>query len=1429
MGSSIVWPPYCAQMDCTMALLGDGVSFFFMVILMGRMHGLLQRPRATQGNLQRQCTTIKYIFAVALVFFHLAFLLVKLLLHLDPPPSEALGATIHVFLWASYAAILAHSPHRGESSLVRVGLVLEAVGAVVHLHDPSTLPSALFCCIDAVTFLVGVLALAPSTPRYVVSHDSKSPFDNSSFLSRLLYAWIAPFISLGLKRRFEMADVPPLPASDRPAGHTFQVALLQERRHSSSSFLRLLTRLYGREVLGFGLWSLVNKLLGLLSPFLIKEFLDWSASTKPVSSTGFILAGCISLQAILSALSGSQYGLAWTRFDLRLRAGLMSAIYGRTLELSLDERNRIGMGKITNYISVDLGRLVGMPGGVFDMVLIPLEIIIALVLLSREVSYAFVAGLVVLAVMLPLQTWLGNQLQVITRDMLQYRDERVELSSETLKGIRVLKLLAWTDHFLKKMAVSRKLEMGRLGSRKYLDALCVVFWASTPVIVQSSVFLTVIYSGHDLTAANAFVAIALLDRLIYPINYFPWIINGFLEARVSALRIREFLFSPIHTPPLPRPSSVSLWHQCTFAWQHSNDDDDGDDAGPTTALLAQDSLQFQCHLDHFQLDAGQMLVLVGATGAGKTSMLLALLGEMPLVRGQRIGSPRVISYAPQVPWLYAASIRENITMEPDETLLADAARYRQVLAACALDHDLEQHPNGDLTILSDQGTNLSGGQRARLGLARALYQRADIYLFDDVVSSLDSTTAAHVLRAAFLLVPAQATIVLATHAIHQLENLARPYSVIVIDHGRPVEVGSFAELAGNESSRFATMLAAAGGSIGATGADAIEDAGEPVAPDLPDNDVHEEHRESGVIKAWMWWHYLKSMGLCVLAMLIFSVVVMQLSRNGLDYWIASYVSSHAISPMAFAHGLLVITAVNIVAVTARSFLFAYGGLRAAKFLYRRLVRRLFHATLAFFDVTPLGRILNRLSGDTYGVDESLPFILNIFLKDLADVTGTLVILLLSNPIVFLLLVPLAFVYHALQEWYRPTSRHMKRLDAVAQSPLVATFQATLDGLVIVRGLQQETKWFGRYLLQLDTAQRVSFLGSTTGAWFGLRLDALGIVLTSFVGLYAAVQCHVGHPVPSGVLGLTLIYALPVVGKCNAILGSFVATEQNMVSVERVQEYSAVPIEADDDDVIRPNDHLVHWPPQGHVTLTNVSVRYNAGVWTGLGKGDVLGVAALHGITCHIAAKEKIGICGRTGAGKSSLLHCLFRVVPYSGRVVIDGVDISSMSLNALRASLCFVPQEAMLFKGSVRANIDPLDVHGDAAIWTALEHCCLKHVVEALPLQLMEPLSGDTKLSRGQAQLLCICRAMLRQSKLVCVDEATASIDHATEQLVKTTMSHVFKDATVLTVAHRMHTIMDSDRVMVLDEGKLVEFDTPSTLCAIPDGFFATLVDRASS
>lgn len=1252
-----------------------------------------------------------------------------------------------------------------------------------------------------------------STDQDVPKGQASSPYDRAGFLSRISYYWVSRHIDLGKQRRLELSDVPELPKCDSTAtaARAFKQAFNQEfrRNPANPSFLRICVRLYGWEVGMFALWSTLNKAIGLGSPYLIKLFLDWSDETRPLLVTGYYLAGAMVLRSVLAAVSGTQYSLAWTRFDIRVRAGLVSAIYDRTLSLSSTAKRQYGIGRITNLISVDVGRVVGMPNTIFDIFLIPGEIAVALLLLSKEVSYAFVAGLAVLAVMLPIQTVLGGKIQNVTRQMLQFRDERVNLTAECLKSIKTLKLLAWIDCFMLKMDLYRQLEMGRLTVRKYLDALCVFFWASTPAIVQSSVFATVIFTGHDITAANAFTAISLLDRLIFPMNYFPWIINGFLEARVSALRIREFLFASGRDQKFTRPSILPPWklstdtqeallpfkrttlqaESCTFAWNGSSEDEQ-DSHDVDQPLLGDSGVRFTLQVDQIALKGDVNYVVCGPVGAGKSSLLLAFLGEMPLESGKISLLRSRASYAPQTPWLFRVSVRQNITLceEADTGRGYDVELYQQILRACELHKDLVQRRDHDLAQVSENGSNFSGGQKIRINLARALYQRTKLYLLDDPFSGLDTNTAKQVIHNCFGsrgtdrkgVFPEGSTVVVVTHSIHLLPVLPTDVEVIVMENGTIAETGRFDELnADGSKSRLKTMVAmvdehamlpddeSVSTDVG-NGKEGDENATKEEAKDREEESTEkendEEHREHGLVDFHVWKLYANSVGKILTVAILLSVTVMQVSRNGLDWWIAVYTNKHSVSPTRFADVLLWITAVNCISVFFRSFLFAFGGLQAAKSIYSTLATKVFGTSLSFFDSTPVGQILNRLSGDTYAVDESLPFIINLFLRDLADITGALVILFYGNKLVLLLLIPLSAIYYRLQNDYRPTSRHVRRLDSVTQSPILTMFTETLEGLPVIRAMRLEQEYALAYGGKLNRSQRTSFLGANTGAWFGIRLDMLGVCVTSFVAIFAVVNFHLTGRVSPGILGLTLTYALPVVGKLNAILGSFIDSERQMIAVERVKEYADLSSE-EQNIVGKPNQNAafvpIDWPTQGTIEISSLSVTYSS-------LHGVQKVKALLGVDCQIASGEKIGVCGRTGAGKSTLLNALFRAVPWAnGSISIDKVNLEAVPLNAVRSRLTYIPQEVVLFSGSVRSNLDPEEKAEDHELWAALSKCGLDTAVSRLSLGLDSKVELDeATFSKGQGQLLCIARALLRHSRVLCIDEATSAIDYETEQRI---------------------------------------------------------------
>ncbi|KAG1701039.1 hypothetical protein DVH05_011282 [Phytophthora capsici] len=1401
--------------------------------------------------------------------------------------SLVIGASVATAAWCFYMVemLLEFRQHKRPCQLITLVLVLSAVEelALERPRPQSDLLVRLVHWKAMNAMVVAVFAVFRLLSRtgndvyeVVKAQDTKeSPLDRAGWVSQLSYNWISPFIKLGKQRRLEMEDVPDLPRRDTTsvAAALFEKELQREfqtHQPSDRSFLRVVRRLYGWEVLLFAVWSTVNKAIGLASPLLLKLFLNWADSSNPSLSEGYYLAAAMVGRSILSAVSGTQYNLAWKRFDLRVRAGLVSAIYSRTLELSgREKRDAGGIGRITNLLSVDVGRIVGMPSTLFDMVLIPAEIAVALVLLSQAVSVAFVAGVAVLAVMLPLQTVLGRKIQSVTADMMHFRDERVGLTAESLKAIRTLKLLGWVVSRLKAMSQSRSLEMGRLQVRKYLDAFCVFFWASTPVIVQVSVFATAVFSGRDISAADAFTAIALLDRLIFPMNYFPWIINGFLEAKVSALRIRGFLFDKENgnsfSEECDEKEGNICFRDCEFTWgSRTNQDSENDGSSAETPLLVEDSLRlnpFVLRIKELDLRPGTFVVC-GPVGAGKSSLLLALLGEIPRRSSSTASYKRrkgsSCSYAPQSPWLFRGTVEENITLstgghgkDP-----VDRSRYEQVLRACELNVDLRSMKKP--YNVGENGSNFSGGQRARINLARALYQQANLYLLDDPLSGLDVTTASKVVTNCFMssasMFPDEAAVVIVTHSLHLLPLFPSDAQILVMDEGRIVEQGTYSTLKRKDPpSRLMTLLKSnstedLSEETSASAPEAEPKADEPAnSTTESDNTLtteEEEHRESGVVSWHVWKAYSLDLGWALSVVILLSVAAMQISRNAMDWWIAVYTNKkHLITPREFAMVLLYIAGANIFAVFSRSFLFAYGGLRAARSTYKRLVRSVFAAPLSFFECTPTGRVLNRLSGDTYAVDESLPFILNIFLKDAADVVGALAILFYGNRLVLGLLVPLSVLYFRLQRDYRPSSRHLKRLDAATQSPLLAMFTDTLDGLTVIRAARKQQQYANSYGVRLNLSQKVSFLSSTTGAWFGLRLDMLGVCVTSFVAVFAVVDFNVTGAVNPGVLGLTLTYALPIVGKLNSILNSFVDTERQMIAVERVKEYTDLEPEKVK-ELTKATELPNGWPTAGHISIKALTVTYGPSTsmdhkidagWEWVGPREA--APALKYVTCEVPAGQKLGICGRTGAGKSTLLNALFRAVPWerSGSILIDNVPLDSLNLQDLRSRVTYIPQDVVLFSGTVRSNLDPSGGITDERLWTVLRKCHgLANVIAKLENGLDTVIQGGAEeqvatFSQGQAQLLCIARALLRPSKVLCIDEATASIDQETERAISDVIASEFATSTVLTVAHRIQTIMQCDRVLLLDNGRIAESGDPKELATDPQSLFYRLANCSKS
>ena len=1253
--------------------------------------------------------------------------------------------------------------------------------------------------------------------------------DASSALSICTFSWLDALFTAGFSRQLNLSDLEGLPQQD---GSALASAALQAALEARpSSLARALLQCYGRAWVLVGALQVGCVLTALAAPLALKgllEYLQGGSSSAPGPLTGLAWTAALAAVQGASALCTTQLNYWVTRLQLRVRAGLVSALQRRVLTAPLQVRRGLSSGTITNLVSVDVDRVLNLIPSFHQFWTLPLQVIVVVVELQAQVSYAALGGVGVLCVMVPINICVARWLGSLTAVMMKARDARVLATGEVLTGIRAVKLSGWEIPLLRRIAGHRAAEFAALTARKYLDAVCVWCWASTPLLMALTTFaLTLLLPGEKaiFTPAKVWASLAMLNLLIFPLNAFPWVLSGLLEARVSLQRLDDFLLgagvgadkgAKLHTgstaalPPLSSLSlfpaapaaaeggsgagegSVLLYAHGDFVHAQAGQSEDAVEEGVEGAASATPAA-FVLRLggEGVSVARGECVCVCGAMASGKTSLLLALLGELcsdsaaPTPGHTRLSRACTLAYAPQTPWIRDGTLQDNICFGEAE----DEGRLERVLTATGLQEEARER--GLSTQVTE--TMLSGGQRARLGLARALYNRSTLLLLDSVTSALDAKVAAAVWPAvvAFCRLEARACVAV----VNDARFLSGADKVLVLS-----AVGGLA-YSGPPGAMPADIFAASGlnhGGAGTATAAAVAGAGEgqpqPQPPasaltmeatpgkagaaaqgaDAPEA-AEEEFREKGFVKGNVLMDYASSIGWGLAGTVLVSALTMQATRNGADAWLSVWSSSTvenlASDPLSALSRYLVarqwgigdfllvyaaLAGANFLLTALRAWSFARAGLGAAAALHTRLLVGIVGTAQLFHDATPSGRLLNRLSGDVFAIDDSLPFSLNIFLAQAVGLLGTVVILGVSTYGLFLLLLPiLCFSFLRLQTRYRATSRELKRLDAVTRSPLLTQFSDLRKGEAILLAASlnrahaaspvEREKALGLQLL--DQSQRTTFASGMAGQWLGLRLQMLGILVLSILCAFcfllrlfslasAAALYDDGCPLPmpsapcapplppsasanlgsASVAGLILSLSLPVVYQLQGLLGAFVDTEKEFISCERALEFAALPPEdaasvpamalalqgmqetTPDASSSPPPPRSTPWRPPHHgLTLQAVSVTYPGAPTPALT------------LTLTLAPGTRLGIVGRTGSGKSTLLSLLWRLVPFEGRALLGDTDLTSLPLATLRSSLCIVPQEPLLLGGTLRFNLDPWGgSSSDAELEAAIEKCGLR-------------------------------------------------------------------------------------------------------------------------
>ncbi|KAM9315294.1 ATP-binding cassette sub-family C member 10 isoform 2-T2 [Pholidichthys leucotaenia] len=1316
--------------------------------------------------------------------------------------------------------------------------------------------------------------------------------DGSSYWSRLFYLWLNPLLKRGQRGELDRpADVYHLPRKLRTTvlcryfhncweacrrGESVTEQQDQWPRPVSSSdllngtwsshhheeplelegdvgLLRVLHKAFGLRYYLLGVLKITVNLTSFAGPLLLNSLVNFMEEEEAPISRGVLCALGLFASTLLCAVLRNIFIFEVSKVALSARAVLVSALYGKAMRVSSSSLAGFTLGEVVNFMSTDIDHVVNFCQSFHEVWSMPLRFSITLYLLYLQVGVAFLGGLCVALVLVPFNKFIASRILSSNKKMLSCKDSRVKLMTELLFGIRVIKFYNWEPHFTQKVAECRKQELSHLKTLKYLDALCVYTWAALPVVISILTFVTYVLLGHQLTAAKVFTTLALVGMLIIPLNTFPWVLNGVLEAKVSLDRIQRFFkltnqdLQAYYALVSPGDSQTSvLLSQGAFSWQGPNSHSHNQD-GETEPGDAKGSLQL--HSLNLHITKGSLVVVVGKVGCGKSSLLAALTGELNRLSGVLYVSDREAGFglACQEPWIQHASVRDNILFGKEY----DAAFYEAVIEACALSDDLSVLPNGDRTEVGENGVTLSGGQKARLALARAVYMDKDICLLDDPLAAVDTDVAEHLMKKCIMELLKGKTRILCTHRIEFVDKadlVVLMENGTIIRTGTPGEILPLVEAVPKKQNERSTKEK--------DGAEQDEE--EPGSPPglCADNDPDQfgtEQKQVGELAWRVYQTYWTAIGSVMATCIFISLFLMQASKNLSDWWLSHWISelkhegsSNGSSSVAFVspHLLLFspggltslvpplhnfvsdslnntdvkfyltvygsIAVANTVFTALRAFLFAYGVISAAAVIHNRLLDQVLKATVTFFDTTPMGRILNRFSSDLSNVDDSLPFILNILLANIFGLLGIMVMMTYSLPWILLPLLPLALLYYRTQHFYRHTSRELKRLYSLTLSPVYSHFSETLTGLGTIRASGNSARFEEENARRLDQNQRCLFLSNAAMQWLAIRLQLVGVAVVTGLSVIAVIQ-HQLNSVDPGLVGLSLSYALSITQLLSGLIFTFTQTEMQLVSVERTEEYStALPTEPQQQNAQLPPA----WPEQGWLEFRNVVLTYRDGLPN-----------ALDGVSLVVRPGEKVGIVGRTGSGKSTMFLALFRMVELKqGQILLDQLDISTVGLAQLRSRLAIIPQDPFLFSGTIRENLDPCGYHMDQQLLDVLDQCHLSTVVTRMGGLGAVVGERGRSLSAGQRQLLCLARALLTEAKVLCIDEATASVDHKTDKLLQQTIREKFKDKTVLTIAHRINTIMDCDRVLVMHAGKVVEFDTPVALCQMDNSIFHRLV-----
>ncbi|KAL1513419.1 hypothetical protein ABEB36_002836 [Hypothenemus hampei] len=1271
---------------------------------------------------------------------------------------------------------------------------------------------------------------------------SAHPYGNANIFSKLLFTWQLPLFWKGFKRDLLEEDIYPALDSheSKYLGDKLNRQWSRQLKLKVPSLWKALIGVFGKQMLYIGVFYFsIDIFTRLTIPLFLAELLKYYEPHSNMSKTdAYYYAGAIVICTFFSAAFQHTYMLHVFHLGMKIRVATSTLIYRKALKLSKSALAETTVGQMVNLISNDVGRFELATLHLHNLWLAPTETLIVLVLIYFYVGFTGMLGVFFMLAFIPYQMYMGKKTSVYRLATAFKTDERIRLMNEIISGIQVIKMYTWEKPFAKLVEISRRKEMEQIKKISVIRAIMMSFNLFLNSTAIYACILTYVLIGKPLNAEYVYILQSLYGVLRVTVTmFFPQGITQFAEANISVKRIKNFLLydevnfdsSSMFFNSLESKENVNLTNHQPIGIHMEN------------AALKWIQSRSENNLENINMDVGshELAVIIGPVGSGKTTLLHGILGELTAQSGT-IQVNGKMSYASQDPWLFVGSVRQNIIFGQP----FDARRYQKIVKVCQLQRDLALFPHGDNTIVGERGVSLSGGQRARINLARAVYKDADIYLLDDPLSAVDAHVGRRMFEECITGYLKDKCVVLVTHQLQYLKTVQKIY---LLDNGKVEHSGTYKEIQ-NSGIKFTKLLDELKDII-----DEEEDETQSVNSENMDPlkqrrvsikevvikedkapEVEREGRGSGKITWNIYSSYFVSGGhWCKIFSLFLIFVIAQFLSSLVEYYLKVWVNMNqlkkieaesiqsTINHSAFEefwlthmsqNVILIIYTILIIVViiltVGRSLAFYRFCNKASVRLHNNMFYKIVYATMRFFNTNTTGRILNRFSKDMNQVDEMLPMTLLDTLQIALYVLAISVLIATVNPWMLLPTIVILIIFYYIRVVYLATSRDIKRLEALTRSPIYSHLTTSLQGLTTIRAFGAQKILKDEFNHYQDAYSSAYFMFLAANRTFGFWLDMHCVIFIAIVTLSFLVFDTESF---GGNVGIAITQAMNLTGMFQWGMRQWSELENTMTCVERIKQYADILPEQDINTTEPPND----WPRNGILIFDNLSLRY-----------AIEEPYILKNLTFTIKNGEKIGIVGRTGAGKSSIIIALFRLAINEGRIIIDGIDTNRISLNKLRSTISIIPQEPVLFSGSLRKNLDPFDEFSDESIWNALEEVELKSAVSNLPGALNSVMSeGGSNFSTGQRQLVCLARAIIRNNKILVLDEATANVDPQTDSLIQETIRKKFSNCTVLTIAHRLHTIMDSDKVLVMDAGCVVEFGHPYELLE-KNGIFYELVQQ---